>query len=64
VTGSYDYIAIGSDIDGYIKPALKGLGVASGLRLLEQALIARYGQLVAGKICYGNARRVLAYWAP
>ena len=62
ITGSYDHIAIGSDIDGYIKPALESLGTARGLGLLEQALIGRYGEENAEKICSANAERVLDYW--
>ena len=62
LTGSFDHIAIGSDIDGYIKPALAGLGTASGLGRLERALIARYGAEDAKKICSANAERVLDYW--
>jgi microsomal dipeptidase-like Zn-dependent dipeptidase len=62
LTGSLDHVAIGSDIDGYIKPALHGLGDASGLQKLEKALVAEYGKEAAKKICSCNARRVLEYW--
>jgi len=62
-TGSYDNIAIGSDIDGFIKPALKGLEHMGCMKALEAALIARYGATVAEKICSGNMLALLdRYW--
>jgi microsomal dipeptidase-like Zn-dependent dipeptidase len=63
VTGTYDSIAIGSDIDGFIKPALQGLEHIGCMRALENALIARYGAAVAEKICSGNLLGLLdRYW--
>ena len=63
VTGSHEYAAIGSDLDGYIKPALKGLGHMGRMRRLEEALVARYGPVDAKLICSDNALRVLrGYW--
>jgi microsomal dipeptidase-like Zn-dependent dipeptidase len=63
LTGSYDHIAIGSDLDGYIKPALLGLEDMSRMAHLQQALGTRYGEDVAEQICSGNALRVLrAQW--
>jgi len=63
LTGSYDHVAIGSDLDGYIKPALPGLEHMGRMGDLQQALRARYGDVDAEKICNGNALRVLrAEW--
>jgi microsomal dipeptidase-like Zn-dependent dipeptidase len=63
LTGSYDYVAIGSDLDGYIKPALPGLEDMSKMTELQAHLAARYGAGDAEKICNGNALRVLrAEW--
>jgi microsomal dipeptidase-like Zn-dependent dipeptidase len=59
VTGSFDHIAIGSDLDGYIKPALTGIEHAGRLRDLQEALVRRYGSERARKICSENAVRVL-----
>jgi len=54
----HDATAIGSDLDGFIKPTLKGLDQASDLRVLEQ-WIREAQPADAEKILYGNARRVL-----
>ena len=63
LTGTYDNIGIGSDLDGYIKPALPGLEHMGRMGDLQQALRARYGDTDAEKICSGNALRVLrAEW--
>jgi len=58
LTGSHRHTAIGSDLDGFIKPTLAGLGDAAQLGTLEQALGDRYGddgELIAA----GNALRLL-----
>lgn len=60
VTKSFENIAIGSDLDGYIKPALTGLEHAGRLRDLQDALVHRYGSERARKICSENALRVLS----
>jgi microsomal dipeptidase-like Zn-dependent dipeptidase len=63
LTGSYDHIGIGSDLDGYIKPALPGLEDQGRMADLQQALGDRYGDAVAQQIAGGNALRVLrAQW--
>ncbi len=59
LTGSFDHIAIGSDLDGYIKPALPGLEHMGRMRALQGSLRERYGPEHAEKICNGNALRVL-----
>jgi microsomal dipeptidase-like Zn-dependent dipeptidase len=63
LTGSYDHIAIGSDLDGYIKPALPGLEHQGRMADLQGALTQRYGSDVTQQISSGNALRVLrAQW--
>jgi microsomal dipeptidase-like Zn-dependent dipeptidase len=63
LTGSYDNIGIGSDLDGYIKPALPGLEDMSRMKELQAHLRTRYGATDAAKISGGNALRVLrAEW--
>jgi microsomal dipeptidase-like Zn-dependent dipeptidase len=59
LTGSFDHIAIGSDLDGYIKPALPELEHMGRMRALQQSLHDRYGPEPADKICNKNALRVL-----
>jgi microsomal dipeptidase-like Zn-dependent dipeptidase len=59
VTGSHDFAAIGSDLDGYIKPTLAGLEHMGRMGALAAALTERYGDDVAERICFGNAMRVL-----
>jgi len=63
LTGSYDNIGVGSDLDGYIKPALPGLEDMSRMKELQAHLRTRYGAADAEKICSANALRVLrAEW--
>lgn len=59
ITGSHGHTAIGSDLDGFIKPTLAGLEDAGRLALLERALIERYGAAEAELIASGNALRLL-----
>lgn len=59
VTGTYDHIAFGSDLDGFIKPALPGLEIPYGYKELEQRLAMRYTSKIADDICSGNALRIL-----
>jgi microsomal dipeptidase-like Zn-dependent dipeptidase len=59
VTGSHDFTAIGSDLDGWIKPALPGLEHLGHMRRLQEALTARYDSGVSAKIAGGNALDLL-----
>jgi microsomal dipeptidase-like Zn-dependent dipeptidase len=62
-TGSFDNIAIGSDIDGFIKPALTGIEHMGCMKALEDALIERYDATLAEKFCSGNMLALLdRYW--
>ncbi len=64
VTGSFDHAAIGSDLDGYIKPALTGLEHMGHMRDLQAALTQHYGAERAQRVCSANALRVLqARWS-
>ena len=62
VTGSYEAIAFGSDLDGFIKPTLPGLETPAAFASVEARLTARYGAAIAEQICSTNALRVLQYW--
>ncbi len=59
VSGSFDHVAVGSDLDGYIKPALTGLEHMGRMGAVQQALADRYGAVDAEKITSANALRVL-----
>jgi microsomal dipeptidase-like Zn-dependent dipeptidase len=59
VTGSHDHAAIGSDLDGWIKPALPGLEHLGRMRHVQDALAAKYGAAVAEKIASGNLLALL-----
>ena len=59
ITGSHGYAAIGSDLDGFIKPTMGGLESMADMARLQQALRDRYGAEDAERICSGNALRVL-----
>ncbi len=63
VTGSHDHVAIGSDLDGFIKPTLPGLETSAAFASVEARLAARYGAGVAQQVCSGNALRLLRYWS-
>ena len=56
---SHDHVAIGSDLDGFIKPTMAGIETMGDMPRLERELRRRYGEEVAGKICIGNAIDVL-----
>lgn len=62
ITGSHEFTALGSDQDGFIKPALPGLETPVGMGALEEELAQRYGRETASLICSENARRVLVWW--
>lgn len=63
ITGSYDHIGLGTDLDGFIKPTMGGIESISDLTQLEAPLLERYGDTDAEKIMSGNALRVLrAAW--
>ena len=51
-------VALGSDLDGFIKPTLGGIETAADLAPLAAALRARY-PVDAEAILEGNARRVI-----
>ena len=59
MTGSYDHIALGSDLDGYIKPMLPGLEDMAMMPDLAAFLQGQYGAAVADQILSGNALDLL-----
>jgi microsomal dipeptidase-like Zn-dependent dipeptidase len=64
ITGSHAHAAIGSDLDGFIKPTMGGLESMTDMARLERALGDRYGTEDGERICSGNALRVLrAGWS-
>jgi microsomal dipeptidase-like Zn-dependent dipeptidase len=58
LTGSYENIGIGSDLDGFIKPTVGGIEAVSDLRLVAEGLGESHPEHVDA-ILYGNAMRVL-----
>lgn len=61
-TGCYEHVALGSDLDGFIKPTLPGLETPAEFRCVEQEIIKQYGPGPAQQICSENALRVLSHW--
>jgi membrane dipeptidase len=59
VTGGYDHLALGSDLDGFIKPTATGIESAADLTKLDTLLRERYRDEDVDKILNGNALRVL-----
>jgi len=59
LVGSHKCTAIGSDLDGFIKPMLRGLEDMAGMSNLENWLRTEYPRAVADLILIGNALRVL-----
>jgi microsomal dipeptidase-like Zn-dependent dipeptidase len=55
-----DHVAIGSDLDGFVKPTMAGIETVADLASFEEPLRAAYGD--ADAILNGNALRV-ARWA-
>ena len=63
VTGGYEQIAIGSDLDGYIKPSPARARASGRMADLQHALTQRYGGEVTEQISSGNALRMLrTHW--
>ena len=58
VTGTYDNVAIGSDLDGFIKPTVGGIENVDDLRELEPQLRRLYPE-DAEAILHLNAARVM-----
>jgi microsomal dipeptidase-like Zn-dependent dipeptidase len=59
VTGSFDHAALGTDLDGYIKPALPGMEHMGRMAEVQRRLRDRYGAADAEKLCSQNALRVV-----
>lgn len=60
VAGTGHVVALGTDLDGFIKPTLSGLQTAADLKKLRHPLMRRYRD--AAKVdgfLYGNAERVI-----
>ena len=64
VTGTHEHTAIGSDLDGFIKPTLAGLHDMRCMDRLQEALFSRYGATVTDQISSGNALRLLRGFLP
>lgn len=62
LTGSHEFTALGSDMDGFIKPPLPGIEKPLDLNAVRHNLAAAYDQATAALICSNNALRVLEYW--
>lgn len=58
VTNSFDNIAIGSDLDGFIDP-IQLCSNYSKMSAIVDPIMYRYGQIAGEKILYRNALRVL-----
>jgi microsomal dipeptidase-like Zn-dependent dipeptidase len=58
-TGSHETAALGTDLDGFIKPTIKGVETPADLAKLGPALEERYGAANAERILWGNAWRVV-----
>jgi microsomal dipeptidase-like Zn-dependent dipeptidase len=58
VTGSYDAIAIGTDLDGFITP-VEGFASFASADAFANALADRFGSEVSDRLLFGNALRVL-----
>ena len=63
IAGSHRHTAIGTDLDGFIKPTLARLETEADMRRVEQALRQRYGPADAELIASGNVLRLArTYW--
>ena len=58
ITGTYNNIALGTDLDGFIKPTMSGIETPEDLKKLRDPLEDRYPGH-ADAILYGNAERVI-----
>jgi microsomal dipeptidase-like Zn-dependent dipeptidase len=60
-TGGHDHLALGSDLDGFIKPTMAGIEDCGDLRKLEDALREHLAASPGAveKVTHGNALRVL-----
>jgi microsomal dipeptidase-like Zn-dependent dipeptidase len=64
IAGDYSNIALGTDLDGFIKPTMGGIESASDLEDLRGKLLDHYPADVVSAIGHGNAERVLrATWS-
>jgi microsomal dipeptidase-like Zn-dependent dipeptidase len=62
-TNDYRHIAIGSDLDGFIKPPLVGLEFPKGFNNVYDFLTTHYNSRdIADQIFNKNALRLLGYW--
>ena len=59
LTGSYESIGVGTDLDGYIKPALPGLEHHGRMQRFQESLAAKYGPAAGQMISGDNALRAL-----
>ena len=55
----YESIGIGSDQDGFIKPAMAGLEMPGGYHNVIAGLQQRYDDVIVERICWSNALDVL-----
>jgi microsomal dipeptidase-like Zn-dependent dipeptidase len=54
------HVALGSDLDGFIKPTMGGIETAADLAKLREALVEHYrDEAKVDAFLYGNARRVI-----
>jgi microsomal dipeptidase-like Zn-dependent dipeptidase len=62
LTGSFDHVTLGTDLDGFIKPTLGGLQDMRDMKELERGLDRLYGTN-SSAICHENALRLIrAVW--
>ena len=53
------HVALGTDLDGFIKPTMGGIETAADLAALRDRLLAHYSPADVHAFLYGNARRVV-----
>jgi microsomal dipeptidase-like Zn-dependent dipeptidase len=64
LTGSHRHVALGTDLDGFIKPTIGGVDTMADLKNLEAAIRTAYPQ-DADLLLWDNSLRVLRKaWAP